>query len=108
MTALQKSHDDVAAAGWCSLACHNLFSSAGELNKAKLGRSVFGSGRHTDILTANSKMIMNAITSGNVSVAREAYYRMPESGKTAAMTNYLMYKLALRTGDADMGELWFS
>lgn len=71
---------------WCRLACHAIFQKAGELNKAKLGR----------------KLILNAIVEGDEATAREAYFAMPESGRNAAITNYLMYKLALRSGDVDL------
>ncbi|KAL1305107.1 hypothetical protein AAFC00_002037 [Neodothiora populina] len=74
---------------WCRLACHPLFAKAGNLNKAKLSR----------------KMILHALTTGDAIAARAAYFQMPESGKAAAITNYIMYKVALRSNDADLAAL---
>lgn len=38
VTALQQSQNEAEAVKWCNLANHEIFASAGELNKAKLGR----------------------------------------------------------------------
>ena len=56
-------------------------------------------------LTTYSKMITVALAQGNSTSAREAYYQMSESGKSAAVTKYLMYKIALREGDEALGML---
>lgn len=71
---------------WCRLACHPLFANAGDLNKSALGR----------------KLMLNAFARGDAATAREAYFGMPESGKAAAATKYIMYKVALRMNDAEL------
>lgn len=75
-----------AAEAWCRLACHPLLQRAGDLNKSKLAR----------------KMILLAFSRGDAPGAREAYFQMPENGKNAAITKYLMYKVALRSGDVKL------
>lgn len=74
------------AAHWCRLASHALFGKAGELNRSKVAR----------------KMILLSLANGDFAAAREAYFQMPASGKAAPITLYLLYKVALRTGDAEM------
>lgn len=71
---------------WCGIAGHLLFQRAGDLNKAKIQR----------------KMIMNALTKGDIATARQAYFQMPESEQAAPITKYIMYKVALQSGDADL------
>ena len=71
---------------WCRLARHAIFDNAGELNKSKLGR----------------KMMLHALANGDLVTAREAFFQLPESGKSAPMTMYIMYKLALQSGDAEL------
>lgn len=84
------SSDDVqsktAAELWCRLAWHPLLKKAGDLNKSKLAR----------------KMILLALARGDTPAAREAYFQMPESGKSAPITKYLMYKVALRSDDVEL------
>ncbi|KAL2351922.1 meiosis protein SPO22/ZIP4 like-domain-containing protein [Cryomyces antarcticus] len=80
-----KGQFDIAEA-WCRLARHQLFEKAGELNKSKISR----------------KIILCALGRQDVASAREAFYQMPESGKAAPLTRYLMYKVALRDGDPDL------
>jgi hypothetical protein len=44
-----------------------------------------------------------ALSKGDVTAARAAYHQMSDQGKSAAMTQYLMYKLALQENDAELG-----
>lgn len=37
------------------------------------------------------------------SSAREVYFQMSDMGRAAPLTKYLMYKVALRSGDTDSG-----
>lgn len=80
------SQSNGGAEVWCRLACHKLFQKAGDLNKAKIGR----------------KMMLNGLARGDGTIAREAYFEMPETGKTTAITKYILYKVALRIEDADL------
>ncbi|KAH0365376.1 SPO22-domain-containing protein, partial [Aureobasidium melanogenum] len=86
VTTLQQSQNEDEAARWCSLANHNIFASSGEINKAKLTR----------------KSMTVALSKGDVTAARAAYHQMSSQGKSAAMTQYLMYKLALQENDAEL------
>ncbi|KAI4770821.1 hypothetical protein E4T52_14181 [Aureobasidium sp. EXF-3400] len=87
VTTLQQSQNEDEAARWCSLANHNIFATSGEINKAKLAR----------------KSMTVALSKGDVTAARAAYHQMSDQGKSAAMTQYLMYKLALQENDAELG-----
>lgn len=53
-------------------------------------------------------MMTVALARGDATSAREAYYQMPESGKSAASTKYLMYKIALQEGDENLGTFKFN
>ncbi|KAG9593451.1 SPO22-domain-containing protein, partial [Aureobasidium melanogenum] len=86
VTTLQQSQNENEAARWCSLANHNIFASSGEINKAKLSR----------------KLMTVALSKGDVTAARAAYHQMSDQGKSAAMTQYLMYKLALHENDTEL------
>jgi hypothetical protein len=44
-----------------------------------------------------------ALSRGDVTAARAAYHQMSENGKSAAMTQYLMYKIASRENDFELG-----
>lgn len=46
-----------------------------------------------------------ALSKGDVNAARAAYHQMSSQSKSAAMTQYLMYKLALQEDDAGLG-MW--
>lgn len=80
---LQESGEDETAEAWCCLAGHGLFANGGEINKSKLTR----------------KMISSALARNDIAAAREAYFRLSETAKAAPITRYLMYKVALRSGD---------
>lgn len=71
---------------WCRLACHAIFRQASDSNKSKLGR----------------KMMLHALEKDDTATAREAYFQMPENGRGAPITRYILYKMALRSGDADL------
>lgn len=77
-------HDD--AQRWCQLALHPVFEKCGEFNRSKLHR----------------KIIICALADGNFAIARQAFFSIPESGQKAPETQYLMYKLALRSGDGEL------
>ena len=74
------------AEAWCRIALHPLFDQGGHLNKSKLAR----------------KMILTALAKGDHAAAREAYFSMPNEGKSAAITKYLMYKVAIRSDDQEL------
>ncbi|KAH0269856.1 SPO22-domain-containing protein, partial [Aureobasidium melanogenum] len=86
VTTLQQSQNEDEASRWCSLANHNIFASSGEMNKAKLSR----------------KSMTVALSKGDMNAARAAYHQMSSQSKSAAMTQYLMYKLALQEDDAEL------
>ncbi|OBW67827.1 MAG: Uncharacterized protein AUREO_021010 [Aureobasidium pullulans] len=88
VTSLQQVKNELEAARWCALANHAIFASSGEMNKSKLLR----------------KMMTVAIAKGDAAYAREAYYQMSEVGKASVMTRYLMFKIALQEGDAQLAE----
>ncbi|KAF2497692.1 SPO22-domain-containing protein [Lophium mytilinum] len=71
---------------WCALAVHDLFDKAGESNKAKIAR----------------KMILCALARQDWEAAGDAFAQMSEFGKAEAMTRYIMYKVSLRSGDAEL------
>lgn len=50
-----------------------------------------------------SKSINVALTKGDLTAARAIYHQMSDQGKSAAMTQYLVYKLALQEKDAELG-----
>ncbi|KEQ69702.1 SPO22-domain-containing protein [Aureobasidium namibiae CBS 147.97] len=85
-TALQQLQNEDEAAKWCDLASHDIFASSGDLNKAKLSR----------------KLMTVALSKGDLTAARAAYHQMSESGKSAAMTQYLMYKIAIQENDVEL------
>ena len=72
--------------GWCHLALHPIFDKSGEYNLSKIAR----------------KSIMCALERQDHQAAQEIYDRLPESGKDAPQTRYLMYKVAIRNGDAHL------
>lgn len=44
-----------------------------------------------------------ALSKGDITAARAAYHQMSENGKSAAMTQYLMYRIALQENDVELG-----
>lgn len=45
-----------------------------------------------------------SLSKGDVTAARATYHQMSGSGKSAAMTQYLMYKIALQENDVELGK----
>ncbi|KAF2096421.1 SPO22-domain-containing protein [Rhizodiscina lignyota] len=83
-SAFAAGHFDFAES-WCQLAMHKLLENCGDINKSKVAR----------------KRILCSLSRQEFNRAREIYFQMPESSKAAPMTRYLMYKVALRSGDAE-------
>jgi hypothetical protein len=50
-------------------------------------------------------MIQCALQRQDTGAAREVFNKMSDTGKSAPMTRYLMFKVALRSGDAEFGRL---
>ncbi|KAJ5063293.1 meiosis protein SPO22/ZIP4 like-domain-containing protein [Bipolaris maydis] len=73
------------AEAWCHMCLHPIFDKAGVQNQAKVSR----------------KIIQCAFTCRDYETARSAYARMTETGRDEPVTRYLMYKVALQSGDAD-------
>jgi DNA-binding SARP family transcriptional activator len=55
-------------------------------------------------LTSSSKLMTVALSKGDITAARAAYHQMSENGKSAVMTQYLMYKIALQENDVELGK----
>jgi hypothetical protein len=51
-----------------------------------------------------SKSMTVALTKCDLTAARAAYHQMSENGKSAAMTQYLMYKIAIQENDDELGK----
>ncbi|KAI7348606.1 SPO22-domain-containing protein [Hortaea werneckii] len=81
-------HGLQAAENWQKLLQHPMFDSAGLLNKAKIWR----------------KAIVTALAREDVPAAREAYYSMPSSCQNEAMSRYLAFKIALKSGDNELAD----
>ncbi|KAI7074342.1 hypothetical protein KC327_g5276 [Hortaea werneckii] len=81
-------HGSQATESWLKLLQHPMFDSAGLLNKAKIWR----------------KAIMTALAREDVIAAREAYYSMPSSCQKEAMSRYLAFKIALKSGDDELAD----
>lgn len=82
----QQQYD--VAGSWCQLALHAVFGSSGWLNIAKIER----------------KLLLCALRRHDLSSAREYHSHMSDACKGAPMTKYLMYKLALRSKDEELGK----
>lgn len=86
VTCGQQQYD--IAESWCRLALHPVFGRSGWLNVAKIER----------------KLILCALGRRDLTSARELCLQMSEASRTAPMTKYLMYKVAVRSGDEDLGK----
>ncbi|KAF8252313.1 SPO22-domain-containing protein [Wilcoxina mikolae CBS 423.85] len=71
---------------WCQLALHMVFDRSGELNLSKISR----------------RIILCSINTKEYGKAAEVFNAMPESGKNAPLSRFLMFKVALRTSDDDL------
>lgn len=80
----QELYDD--AETWCKLSLHPVFSSSGALNIGKLQR----------------KLILCAIGKSDSAKALELYSQMSTTNKMDPSTQYLLYKVALRSHDAEL------
>lgn len=68
---------------WCRLALHELFQNAGETNNAKFNR----------------KIMICATAIGDLEQAREAFNQMPHRCQNEILSNYLLFRVALRSWD---------
>jgi len=101
---LQKKYDQSSI--WCRIALHKVFDRSGELNHAKISRWVCQHVR-SDIMAAtdnNRRVLMCAIQVNDFGMAAETFNDMPEATQNAPLTRLLMFKVALRTEDEDLGE----
>jgi len=71
---------------WCLLALHPTFANAGHLNKAKICR----------------KMMSSALAREDFADARMAFFSMTDADQLAPESQYLLFKLALYGGDAEL------
>ncbi|KAI0381571.1 SPO22-domain-containing protein [Hypomontagnella monticulosa] len=71
---------------WCRVAMHPAFCNSGPANTAKIAR----------------KLMSCALQRNNLDNATEIFQSMSESAQREPMTLYLVYKLALRSGDREM------
>jgi hypothetical protein len=55
-------------------------------------------------LNLSRKSMTVALAKGDVTAARAAYHQMSENEKSAVMTQYLMYKIALQESDIQLGK----
>ncbi|TVY43916.1 Sporulation-specific protein [Lachnellula subtilissima] len=74
------------AGKWCQLAMHKIFEKSGELNMARLSR----------------KLLLCALARKDASSAREIFGSMSVVSQNEPMTRFLMYKIALRSGDHEL------
>lgn len=75
-----------AAEAWCRLSLHAVFGNSGALNIGKLQR----------------KLILCALGISDAAKALEIYSQMSVTNKKDPSTQYLLYKVALRSQDADL------
>lgn len=92
------------AEAWCHMCLHTIFEKAGSQNKAKISRygSFFIFPKQT--LKPCRKIIQYALSRQDFETARSTHSRMTESGRDEPVTRYLMYKVALQSGNADFGK----
>ena len=92
------------AEAWCHMCLHPLFDKAGSQNKAKVSRYRSSFVLSELRLTMLRKIIQFALSRQDYGAARNAHSQMTQSGKDEPVTRYLMYKVALRSGDTDFGK----
>jgi Meiosis protein SPO22/ZIP4 like len=83
----QKRYD--LAEKLCRMANHPTFSKCGEGSKAKLAR----------------KVMICALARHDLIAAREAFFSMPQAAQLHPQSRFLLYKVALRSQDDDLGSL---
>ncbi|KAF5526463.1 hypothetical protein CGCA056_v002343 [Colletotrichum aenigma] len=74
------------AEGWCRIALQSIFENGGPANRSRLCR----------------KLILCALNRNNTEGARQIFHEMPGSARNENMTRYLVYKVALQSGDHDL------
>lgn len=74
------------AESWCRLALHRIFEESGDLNKAKIAR----------------KLLVIALQRHDIADAPGLLSMIPESSKDDQNTQFLIFKLALRTDDTEL------
>lgn len=82
---IQTETFDLAEA-WCQIALHPVFQNSGNFNRAKVVR----------------KMITCSLARKNYAASREMFFQLPEVTQADPKTRILAYKIALRTGDANL------
>lgn len=95
------------AEAWCHMCLHPIFDKAGVQNQAKVSRCYRSFVLLIEIFTKCRKIIQCALTRRDYEAARSAYARMTETGRDEPVTRYLMYKVALQSGDADSSKRVF-
>lgn len=73
------------AGKWCRLALSPVFSNSGPLNSAKIQR----------------KLLLCAMARNDLESAKSTFYTMSPDAQEDPMTQYLMYKATVRSGDRD-------
>ncbi|KAB8288201.1 hypothetical protein EYC80_010206 [Monilinia laxa] len=71
---------------WCRLAMHKLFLTPGEANMAKIAR----------------KLLLCALGRDDVDCARDVFVSMSDAAREEPLTQFLMYKIAIRSGDVEL------
>ncbi|KAI9681495.1 MAG: hypothetical protein M1817_002779 [Caeruleum heppii] len=81
------SHQNyLACQEWCDLALHPVFAQSGDINMTKIAR----------------KKMLCALSRDDAATARDVFDQMLESGKSAAMTRYLMFRGAIQLDDVQL------
>lgn len=92
------------AESWCRLALHGVFAKSGTSNAAKIARFASNCGDESQRLIGIRKMILCALERHDTAAAREIFGQMSADAKVAPVTQYLMFKVALRSGERDFGK----
>lgn len=71
---------------WCQLALSPVFSNSGPLNSAKIQR----------------KLLLCAVARNDVNSAKSTFHTMPRDAQDDPMTQYVMYKATVRSGDREL------
>ncbi|MCJ1472157.1 hypothetical protein MMC13_000804 [Lambiella insularis] len=77
----------VEAVAWCNLSLHEVFDTTGELNVGKIQR----------------KLILCTLATSDYAMVKTTYSTMSDMAQIAQETQYLMYKVGLRSGDSELG-----
>lgn len=71
---------------WCRLSLHDIFGGSGNLNSGKFQR----------------RLILCSLAMSNAAAALEVFATMSEANRNDALTQYLLYKVALQCRDTDL------